>query len=99
MGPLTASNITKCNAIKATGARIAILYTQYLPNTINYTANPTFNNFANNSIPSIQSQLQSCASVNTDGSYLMLTVSTDQDITAALTTLFQMAIKTAHLVK
>jgi Flp pilus assembly protein TadG len=93
------SNITQCTAIKATGARIAILYTQYLPNTINYTGNTTFNNIAANNVPYIQSQLQSCASQNADGTYLMQTVSTDGSVTTALNTLFAMVVQSARLVQ
>ena len=67
MTQLTASNISQCTAIKSTGTRIAILYTEYLPATINYTSHPTFNSFAANNVPKIQQQLQACASQNTDG--------------------------------
>lgn len=96
---LNANNIAQCTAIKATGAKIAILYTSYDPNTINYTSNPTFNNFASGPLPSIQSQLQACATQNPDGSYLMQTVSTNGDISAALNQLFSMAVQSARLVQ
>jgi Flp pilus assembly protein TadG len=95
----TAGNVTQCNAIKANGTRIAILYTQYLPATINYTAHPTFNSFAASNVPLIQQQLQACASQNTDGTYLMQTVATDGSVTTALNTLFAMAVQTARLVQ
>jgi Flp pilus assembly protein TadG len=93
----TSSNITQCNAIKATGARIAILYTEYRADTINYTSHPTFNDTAANDVPNIQSQLQSCATQNADGTYLMQTVSTDGSVSAALNTLFAMTVQTAKL--
>ena len=99
---LNTSNVAQCTAIKATGARIAILYTQYLPATINYTLHPTFNSFASNSstgVPTIAAKLQACATQNPDGSYLMQTVTTDQDVSTALNTLFAMSVKTAHLVR
>jgi Flp pilus assembly protein TadG len=96
---LTSSNVNQCTAIKNNGTRIAILYTQYLPETINYTAHPTFNSFAKNSLPSIQTQLQACASQNADGTYLMQTVSTNGDVSAALNTLFAMAVQSARLVQ
>lgn len=99
MGALNANNITQCNAIKQQGTRIAILYTQYLPATINYTANPTFNTFSTTNVPQIQPQLQACASQNSDGSYLMMTVTTNQSISDSLNKLFAMAVQTAHLIK
>ena len=99
MSAFTASNLTKCTAIKNTGARIAILYTQYLPETINYTGHPTFNTFASNSVPNIASQLQACASRNADGTYLMQTVSTDGSVSDALNTLFAMTVQSAKLIQ
>lgn len=95
----TPTNVTQCNAIKAAGTRIAILYTQYLPDTINYTAKSSFNTFASASVPNIQPQLQACASQNADGSYLMQTVSTDGSVSSALNTLFAMSVQTARLVQ
>ncbi|GAC1570167.1 MAG: pilus assembly protein [Novosphingobium sp.] len=99
MGAINATNITQCNAIKANGTKIAILYTTYDPNTINYTAFSTFNNFASGPVPTIQAQLQSCATRNADGSYLMQTVSTDGDISAALNQLFQNVVQSSRLVQ
>lgn len=98
MGQLNANNIAQCNAIKATGTRIAILYTEYLPATINYTGHPTFNSFAANNVPYIQQQLQACASQNADGTYLFQKVSTDGSVAAALNTLFAMVVQSARLV-
>ena len=97
MGELSSSVIAQCTAIKNAGTRIAILYTEYLPTTINYTANPTFNSFASGHVPSIAAQLQACATQNTDGTYLMQTVSTDGSVSAALNTLFAMVVQTARL--
>ena len=96
---LNANNIAQCNAIKTAGTKIAILYTKYDPATINYTSNPTFNNFASGQVPSIQSQLQACATQNTDGSYLMQTVGTDGDISGALSQLFQTVVQSSRLVQ
>ncbi|MBU6266025.1 MAG: hypothetical protein KGN34_00710 [Sphingomonadales bacterium] len=99
MSSFTATNLSQCTAIKNTGARIAILYTEYKPETINYTGHPTFNSFATNQVPSIASQLQACASRNADGTYLMQTVSTDGSVSAALNTLFAMTVQTAKLIQ
>jgi len=95
---MTSANIKQCTAIKKY-TRIAILYTQYLPETINYTPRPDFTTMATNIVPTIQGALQQCATQNTDGTYLMQTVSTDGDVSAALNTLFAMAVQTARLVQ
>lgn len=95
----TANNIAACNAIKANGTKIAILYTVYDPNTINYTGHPTFNSFASNKVPTILSQLQACSTQNADGSYLVQTVGTDGDIAGALTALFQTVVQSSRLVQ
>ena len=99
MGQLSAAHIAQCTAIKATGARIAILYTEYLPATINYTSHSTFNNFAANNVPYIQQQLRACASRNSDGTYLIQTVSTNGSVSDALNTLFAMTVQTAKLIR
>ena len=95
----TASNVSQCNTIKANGTKIAILYTIYDPETINYTAHPTFNTFASSQVPNIQSQLQSCATRNPDGSYLMQAVGTNGDISGALSLLFQTVVQSSRLVQ
>jgi hypothetical protein len=95
---LTTNNNAQCTAIKKY-ARIAILYTQYTPATINYTAHPTFNSTASNVLPNVAAQLQACSSQNTDGSYLFMTVTTDGDISGALSELFAAVVQTAHLTR
>ena len=99
MTQLTSGHIAQCTAIKATGTRIAILYTEYLPATINYTSFSTFNNFATNNVPNIQPQLKACASQNADGTYLIQTVSTDGSVSDALNTLFAMTVQSAKLIQ
>ena len=64
-----------------------------------YTAFSVFNNFASGPVPNIQSQLQACATQNADGSYLMQTVSTNGDISAALNQLFQNVVQSSRLVQ
>lgn len=78
-----------CTTVKNRGIRIAVLYTQYLPL-------PT-NSWYNTYIAPFQSQIagnmQSCASPG-----LYTAVTTDGDISAALTALFNTAVATAsHL--
>jgi hypothetical protein len=98
LGALNANNIAQCDAIKAAGTRIAILYTEYAAATVNYTGNPSFNDFANGPLadPVAASGLRH---QNSDGSYLMQTVSTDGDISAALNQLFRQAVQSSRLVQ
>jgi hypothetical protein len=77
-----------CTIIKNRGIRIAVLYTTYLPL-------PT-NSWYNTYIAPFQAQigptLKSCASPG-----LYFEVNTDQDISAAMSALFQNAVQTAYL--
>jgi len=81
---------TWCTTIKARGIRIAVLYTVYLPL-------PT-NSWYNTYIAPFQSQIagnmQSCASPG-----LYFSVTTDGDIAAAMTAMFNQALQTAHLTR
>jgi hypothetical protein len=63
------------------------------------TQRANFTDLANNTVPKIQGALQQCATQNSDGTYLMQTVSTNGDVSAALNTLFAMAVQTARLVQ
>ncbi len=94
---LQGSHITQCNTIKSRGIRIAILYTQYQPSTINGFGLSFANTVSSNNIPYIASQLQACATTNPDGSVLFQQVSTNGDVSAALNALFSQAVQTAHL--
>ena len=77
-------DITTCATVKSRGIKIAILYTEYypLPTDAFYSAH----------VSSIQSSiapnLQSCAS-----SGLFFSVTTNDDITSAMNTLFTMAVQ------
>ncbi|MFI4976081.1 MAG: TadE/TadG family type IV pilus assembly protein [Caulobacterales bacterium] len=77
-----------CDTIKARGIRIAFLYLTYNPL-------PT-NAFYNANIAPFQSQIatdaQNCASTG-----LFFQVNTDDDVSAAMNTLFQKVVSTAHL--
>ena len=83
-----------CDTIKARGIRIAILYTEYLPEAINNLSWATDPNQGNvlNRVPLIEPALQACAS-----SGLYYKVTTDDDISAALKQLFSAAVATARL--
>lgn len=84
----------KCTAIKNRNIRIAILYTEYLPESINnnsWATDPGQGNVYNR-LPLIEPALQDCASPG-----LYYKVTTDDDISAALGSLFQKAVSTARL--
>ncbi|WP_242098304.1 pilus assembly protein TadG-related protein [Sphingomonas sp. CROZ-RG-20F-R02-07] len=80
----------KCTTIKSRGIRIAVLYTEYLPQAL---ANDSWSQ-ANVApyLNQIEPALQACASPG-----LYTKVSTDQDIYTALDTLFQNAVATARI--
>jgi len=86
-----------CTTIKNRGIRIAVLYTQYYPLG---TSNSWFNSYVAPLIPPSASQdnigarLEACASPG-----LYYAVTTDGDISAAMSALFQLAVSTAHLLK
>ena len=77
-------NISLCSTIKNRGIDIAILYTEYLP----LPADPFYNSFVAQFQSSIGPNLQSCASPG-----LYFAVTTDGDITSAMATLFNTAVK------
>ena len=110
--PLTTADLAVCNAIKTKGIKIAILYTQYLPqalvgdswsqtNVAPYLPAPPYPYAAGNSGSSDQvlTALQSCASTGASGNPLVQTVTTDGDFTAALQQLFSTALQSARLVQ
>lgn len=80
----------QCTAIKARGIRIAVLYTTYQPESVNYD-NWSRSNVVPK-IPSVSPALQRCATAG-----LFFQVSTDQDISTALQSLFEAAVATARI--
>ncbi|OYX66616.1 MAG: hypothetical protein B7Y88_01885 [Sphingomonadales bacterium 32-64-17] len=115
MGPMrTDANkeLAKCSAIKARGIKIAILYTQYLPESLVGDSwsqsnvapwlppppSPYPVGNAGNS-DQILNALQQCASPGNDGAPLVQTVTSDDNIAAALQTLFSTTLQTARLIK
>ncbi|WP_067734860.1 TadE/TadG family type IV pilus assembly protein [Novosphingobium naphthalenivorans] len=111
-GPLRSSDLTECTAIKAKGIKIAVLYTQYLPeslvgdswsqsNVAPFLPAPPSPYPAGNAGTSDQvlTALESCASPGTNGSPLVQTVTADDDITTALQQLFSTALQTSRLVQ
>jgi len=84
-GPL---NNATCTAIKNRGIRIAFLYLTYYP----VTSDSWYMTYVNPIQPNLATGAESCASPG-----LYFQVSTDGDITSAMTTLFQKAVATARL--
>lgn len=87
------AHIDECNAIKARGFKIAILYTEYTPESIK-DDEPNQRNFVTANIPDVAPALTACASPG-----LMYTVKTDQSISEALQALFAKAMANARLNK
>ena len=83
--------IDQCNAIKARGVKIAILYTEYTTESVQ-DDEPNQRAIADAAIPNIAPALTQCASPD-----LMYTVKTDESISAALQALFAKAIANARL--
>jgi Flp pilus assembly protein TadG len=111
-GPMQTSDITICTAIKAKGIKIAILYTQYLPESIAgdswsqtniapFLPAPPSPYPAGNAGTSDQvlTALKNCASPGVNGTPLVQTVTADDNITVALQQLFSTALQTARLVQ
>jgi hypothetical protein len=77
-----------CTPLKNKGIKIAILYTEYFP----LPTNSWYNSYIAPIQPSIGTTLETCAS-----SGLYYEVGMGQNISAALTELFQEAVASAHL--
>jgi Flp pilus assembly protein TadG len=81
-------DISMCTTVKNRGIMIAVLYTEYLP----LPTNSWYNTYVAPYQATLGTNMQNCAS---PGLYFGIT--TDDDITAAMQTLFQLAISTARL--
>jgi hypothetical protein len=79
-----------CTTIKNRGIRIAVLYTEYLP----LPTNAWYVSYISPFQPQIGPNLQNCASPG-----LYFKVTTNGDISAAMSQLFQEAVATAHLTR
>lgn len=91
---LQSYHLGQCDQIKQRGIRIAILYTEYLPESL--IGDSWSQSNVAKYLPKVAPALKQCAT-NPDGSILFSTVSTDDDIPAALQALFRQAVATAHL--
>ncbi|HEY6869902.1 MAG TPA: pilus assembly protein TadG-related protein, partial [Novosphingobium sp.] len=91
------TDLAQCTTIKNRGIRIAILYTQYLPESL--TGDSWSQSNVAPYLPNVAPALQQCASTTPAGSPLFYQVTTDQSITDALTALFALTVQTAHLTR
>ena len=111
-GPLRSSDLAICSTIKARGIKIAILYTQYLPQALSgdswsqsnvaplLPAPPSPYPAGNaGSSDQVLTALNSCASPGSNGSPLVQTVTANDNITTALQQLFSTALQSARLVQ
>lgn len=94
---LRASHLSQCTTIKNRGIRIAILYTEYLPESL--TGDAWSQSNVAPYLPNIEPALKSCASSGTDGQPLYYKVTTDQNVSDALAQLFALTVQSAHLTK
>lgn len=88
-------DLDKCTTIKNRGIRVAILYTEYLPESLKGDA--WSQTEVAPYLPNVEPALKSCASTRTDGTPLYYKVTTDESISDALTALFALTVQTAHL--
>jgi Flp pilus assembly protein TadG len=88
--PEVAIDTSKCTMIKDRGIRIAVLYTEYLPQSLDNDGWSQTN--VKPYLNQVEPALQACAS---EGLYTKVT--TDQDISQALDKLFQNAVATARI--
>ncbi|WP_066812143.1 pilus assembly protein TadG-related protein [Sphingomonas asaccharolytica] len=111
-GPMRSTDLAECTAIKAKGIKIAILYTQYLPeslagdgwsqtNVAPFLPPPPspYPVGGAGSSDQVVTGLQSCASLGINGAPLVQTVTANDNITTALQQLFSTALQTARLVQ
>jgi Flp pilus assembly protein TadG len=111
-GPLRDSDLTTCTAIKAKGIKIAILYTQYLPESLAgddwsqlhiapfLPAPPSpYPTGSAGSSDKVLTALQSCASPGVNGTPLVQTVTANENIATALQQLFSTALQSARLIR
>jgi hypothetical protein len=92
-GPGASSHLSKCDAIKARGVQIAILYTEYTKESI-ASDEAGQRGWVEGRIPYVETALRNCASPG-----YMLKVSTDGDISGALQALFRKAVSKPRLVR
>lgn len=93
---LSSTDIAACTTIKNRGIKIAIIYTYYDPAVL--AGDSWSQSNVAPYLPNVLSALQSCASNGNNGTPLVYTVQSDQSISTALQTLFQLTIANSHLI-
>lgn len=93
----SSTNLSDCTTIKNRGIRIAILYTEYLPESL--AGDSWSQSNVAPYLPNVEGALKSCASARPDGTPLYYKVTTDQSISDALTALFALTVQSAHLTR
>jgi Flp pilus assembly protein TadG len=89
----TLDPVALCAPLKARGITVSVLYIPYQPiSPVNASFANDEDDAANNNIPNIPPSLQSCASPG-----FFYTANTPADIAAALNTMFNHALVTAHI--
>ena len=94
---LNLTDLAQCTTIKSRGIRIAVLYTQYLPDAL--TGDSWSQSNVAPYLGNVAPALQACASSGSDGTALFYQVTTDQNISDALVTLFALTVQQAHLIQ
>lgn len=90
--PIGLPDLYQCAKIKARGIRIAILYTEYIPDSL------TGDSWSVNNVgPVLNNNYENYVSQCASSPDLFITVSTDQSISDALATLFQASISSARI--
>lgn len=90
--PNSVTSTDYCKTLKDRGITVAILYVPYQSIADPSTIYSDEDGYANSNIPGIPGALKSCASTN-----FFYTADTPADINAALLSMFQQAVSTAHI--
>jgi Flp pilus assembly protein TadG len=88
----TTIDTSNCTTLKGRGITVAVLYIPYQPIQNPTTFAGSEDIYANSNIPNIPPALQACASPN-----FYYTANTPADINNALISMFEQAVKTAHV--
>ena len=88
----TTLDTSYCTTLKSRGITVAVLYIPYQPIQDPSTIFNNEDGYANSNIPNIPTALKNCASTN-----FYYTASTPADINAALVSMFEQAVSTAHI--
>ncbi len=92
----TALTPSQCTALKQAGVTISVLYIPYV--TLNFKYDPYNENAAANAaIQNLPTNLQQCSGSTSSSANFFYTANSPADVTAALNSMFNQAVKIAHL--